>query len=62
MGFQAGQHEVLAESFSKIIPREIENKVKDVHEATQKNLKEVKKLTENSERLHENLDKAKKKY
>ena len=62
MGFQAGQHEVLAESFSKIIPREIENKVNQVNESTQKNLKEGKKITENLERLHRNLDKAKKKY
>ena len=62
MGFQAGQHEVLSESFSKIIPREIENKVNQVNESTQKNLKEVKKITENLGRLHQNLDKAKKKY
>ena len=29
MGFQAGQLELLAESFGKIIPRQIENKIKE---------------------------------
>ena len=30
MGFQAGQHEIIAESLGKIIPRDIQNKVKQI--------------------------------
>ena len=62
MGFQAGQHEILAESFSKIIPRDIQNKAKEVSEATKKNLTEATRISEVFEKLHHNLDKTKKKY
>ena len=62
MGYQAGQHELLAESFCKIIPGELEEKAIQVSEATQKNLKEVKRISEYRERCQLMLDKAKKKY
>ena len=62
MGFQAGQHEVLAESFSKIIPTEIEIKAKDVLEETQKNLQHATKISADLQSLQQNLEKTKKNY
>ena len=62
LGFQAGQHEVLAESYSRIVYRDIEEKAVQVSEGAQNNVKEMKQITDNLERHQQNLDKAKKKY
>ena len=62
MGFQAGQHELLAESFSKTIAREIENKTVQLKEEAQTNLKEVQTMTEFLDIRQRTLDKAKQKY
>ena len=40
----------------------MENKTKEVKEATQKNLQQVQIISDNQERFQHNLDKAKKKY
>jgi len=62
MGFQAGQHEILSETFSKIIPIEIQKKVRDISENTKTNLKEANKISEDLESRNQHLEKTKKKY
>ena len=62
MGFQAGQHELLAESFSETISREIINKTVQVKEKTQANLREIQTITEYLAIQQQSFDKAKKKY
>ena len=61
-GFQAGQHEILAATLSKIIHNNIQEKAKSVCESTQTNQKEAKKMTEYHEKYQQNLTKAKRKY
>jgi len=61
-GFQAGQHEVLAESLGKLIHSNIQIKTSIINKATQDNLKEARNLTETFENHQQSLDKAKRKY
>ena len=62
MGFQAAQHEVLAESFTKAIHKGIENMMKEMSVATSKNFNELTKKSEDHQRLQRNLERTKRKY
>ena len=62
MGFQAGQLEILSETFSKSIPSEIQKKVREINESTKTNLKEANKISEELEIQDQHLEKTKKKY
>ena len=44
VGFQAGQHEVLAESFSKDIYKQMHDQAKSLKEIRRKNMKESEKI------------------
>ena len=61
-GFQAGQHEVLSESLGKIAQNQLEEKASLVGEATEKNLKDARKITDYLEKHQQSLDRAKRKY
>ena len=62
MGFQAAQHEVLAESYTKTIQKGIEDKMKEMSVATSINFNELTKKSEDHQRLQHNLERTKKKY
>jgi len=62
LGFQAGQHEILAETLCKSIPQDVQNKVKEVSKLTKSNLKDAKKISEELEKSYRYLDKGKMKY
>jgi len=62
LGYQAGQHEILAETCCKTIPHDIQNKVKEVSKQTKNNLKEAKEISEDLEKNYKYLDKNKIKY
>ena len=62
MGFQAGQHEVLAETFGNIISKEIENNVKNLHEAALKNHQNATKISQDIQSHLQNLEQMKKSY
>ena len=55
MGFQAGQLEILSETFSKSIPSEIQKKVREIIETAKTNLKEANKISEELEIHDQNL-------
>merc|ERR1712013_324531 len=61
-GFQAGQHEVLAESLAKLVHSNIQIKAAIISKATQDSIKEARSLTETLEKHQQSLDKAKRKY
>ena len=44
VGFQAGQHEILADAFSKEIAQQIYEKAKEMKETRRKNMKQSKKI------------------
>jgi len=62
LGYQAGQHEILAEMLCKSIPQDVQNKVKDIAKVTKNNLKDAKKISEDLEKSYRYLDKSKSKY
>ena len=62
LGYQAGQHEILAETYCKTIPQDIQSKVKEVSRQTKNNLKEAKEISEDLEKSYKWLDKNKIKY
>ena len=62
LGFQAGQHEVVAESLSNQIQQEVIRKSKEIVKKTKINIKEAKKISEHLNRSYKDLDKSKIKY
>ena len=46
MGYKAGQHEILAEMFTIELQEDIQEKTEEVSEATKKNHKAAKKLSD----------------
>lgn len=62
LGFQAGQHEIVAETLSNQIQQEVIKKSKEIAKKTKNNIKEAKKISENLNRSYKDLDKCKAKY
>ena len=62
LGFQAGQHEIVAETLSNQIQQEVIKKSKEIAKKTKNNIKEAKKISENLNRSYKELDKCKAKY
>ena len=62
LGYQAGQHELLAEEFLKRYPAEIKNTIKDVFKMVSDIKKELKISRSTLEKSYKCLDKTKSKY
>ena len=62
LGYQAGQHEILAEDLNKIYPLEIKTTIKDVHKLVDSIKKELKGHHSNLEKSYKCLEKTKVKY
>ena len=62
VGFQAGQHEVLAESFSKEISKGILNEAKQLREIRRKNMKESEKLVSELNSAYKAMQTSKEKF
>lgn len=62
VGFQAGQHEVLADSLAKELPLEMINRGKEAARLTKENVKEARRLSEEMEKSYRSLEKSKTKY
>ena len=62
LGFQAGQHEILAEMLTVKLHHEVQKKVKEIAKLTKNNLKEAKKLSEDLNSMYKDLEKTKNKY
>ena len=61
-GYQAGQHELFADSLSNIIVKEIQNKSKEVHSKVKDNTKHAKREKKKLDASYFNLEKIKLKY
>ena len=62
MGFQAGQHEIVAETLSNQLQQDVIRKSKEIIKKTKNNIKEAKKISETLNRSYKELDKCKAKY
>ena len=62
LGYQAGQHELLAEEFLKTYPAEIKNTIKDVLKMVSEIKKELKIRRSTLEKSYKCLEKTKSKY
>jgi len=62
VGFQAGQHEVLAESFSKEISKGIQEQSKQLREVRRKNMKESEKLVNELNSAYKAMQSSKEKF
>ena len=62
LGYQAGQHELLAEEFQKHFPQEIKQAVKEAEKIVETLKKDLKGHQNYLEKSYKNLDKAKLKY
>ena len=62
LGFQAGQHEIVAETLNNKLQHELVKKSKEIAKKTKNNIKEAKKFSENLNRSYKELDKCKMKY
>jgi len=62
MGFQAGQHEIVAETMSNQLQQDVIRKSKEITKKTKNNIKEAKKISETLNRSYKELDKCKSKY
>jgi len=62
LGFQAGQHEIVAETFNNKLQPELIKKSKEIAKKTKNNIKEAKKFSENLNRSYKELEKCKMKY
>lgn len=62
IGFQANQHEALAETLAKTVFLAVNNKTKELSDQTAKYKKEARKLTEEKEKSEKTLEKSKLKY
>jgi septation ring formation regulator EzrA len=62
VGFLAGQHEVLAESFTKEQNKGVISEVKRLKNARSENIKEANKITADLKMAHSKMDKAKVKF
>lgn len=62
MGFQAGQHEIVAETMSNQLQQDVIRKSKEIIKKTKNNIKEAKKISETLNRSYKELDKCKSKY
>ena len=62
MGYQAGQHEILADILTKELLVDIQEKTKELSETTKKNHKGAKKLSDGLVTVYKDLDKTRNKY
>jgi len=62
LGFQAGQHEVLAEALMDTMQAKIKSKVKELHKVTDQYKKEMKNQQQELDQAYKGLDKIKTKY
>ena len=62
VGFQAGQHEVLAEAFCKERYKGVMSEVKSLKEARKKNMKEAEKIATELKAAYKKMDATKDKF
>ena len=62
VGFQAGQHEVLAESFAKEISKNIHDQAKQLRDIRRKNMKESEKLVSELNSAYKAMQTSKEKF
>ena len=62
LGYQAGQHELLAEQYQKNFPQEIKQAIKDAQKIVDTLKKDLKCYQVNLEKSYKNLDKSQLKY
>ena len=56
VGFVAGQHEILSETFSKDVFKVVQEQVKRLKECRRKSMKEAEKLNEDLKKAFKNLE------
>ena len=61
-GFQASQHEIIADTLAGKLHQELQQKAKEIMKATKHNLKKAKQISEDINKVYKDLDKAKSKY
>ena len=61
-GYQAAQHEIIADTFAGKLHQELQQKAKEIMKATKHNLKKAKQISEDINKVYRDLDKAKSKY
>ena len=62
VGYQAGQHELLSDTFLKTFSQEIKLQVKDTKKKIENNRKDIKVLQNKLDKAYRNLEKSKMKY
>ena len=62
VGYQAGQHEVLAESFSKDVYKHLHDEAKKLKESRRKNIKESDKLVNELNSAFKSMHSSKEKF
>ena len=62
VGFQAGQHEVLAETFSKDIYKQIHEQAKTLKEVRRKNMRESEKIVNDLNAAFKSMQSSKVRY
>ena len=62
VGFQAGQHEVLAEAFSKDISKQLHDSAKQLKEVRRKNMKESEKIINDLNAAKKSMQASKEKF
>ena len=61
-GYQAAQHEIIADTFAGKLHQELQEKDKEIMKATKHNLKNAKQISEDINKVYKDHDKAKSKY
>ena len=62
LGYQAGQHELLSEMFTKTIPQDLKAKVKEDTKLAEKHRKEIKLLQQSVDQAQKSVEKSSLKY
>ena len=62
VGYQAGQHELLSDTFLKTFSQEIKLQVKDTYKKIENHRKDIKVLQNKLDKAYRNLEKSKMKY
>lgn len=62
LGYQAGQHELLADSYGKDCSKAIDDRLKEVKNEMKKNKKEAESIEKNVSQTYKSLDSKKQKY
>ena len=62
LGYQAGQHELLSDTFMKTLPQKIKLQVKETHNQIENHKKDIKTIQSKLDKAYKKLDKSKAKY